>query len=275
MNHLRAALRLLAIAAIGATLIPVQWLALRVGVMPKHFIPRSFHQAVSRIIGVRIVQIGEIAPDRPLLFALNHASWLDITIFGSMTPVAFVAKREVASWPIFGLLAKLQRTVFVERTRQRTAGHRDEMLQRLDEGERIGLFPEGTSSDGNRVLPFKSAFFAIAEHRTGDKPLPVQPVSISYVALNGLPLGREDRPTFAWYADMDLTPHLWGVLSSGNFTVAVQFHPVVNIDQFASRKELARHCEEAVAQGVSDAISGRLGVASLPGRRRMRLSSPA
>jgi len=275
VNHLRAAIRLLAIAVVGAALVPAQSLALRTGLLAPHVIPRLFHRAVGRIIGVRIIQIGDIAQDRPLMFALNHASWLDITIFGSMTPVAFVAKREVASWPIFGLLARLQRTVFVERTRQKTAGHRDEMLERLSEGERIGLFAEGTSSDGNRVLPFKSAFFAIAEHRTDDKPLPVQPVSIAYVGLNGMPLRREERPTFAWYADMDLAPHLWGVLSSGGVTVAVQFHPVVDIDRFASRKELARHCEDAVAQGVSDAISGRLGLAGLPGRRRTRLPAPA
>lgn len=269
MHHLRAALSLVAIAIVAALLVPLQYLVLRLGLGRPHVIPKLFHRSVGRIIGARIVQIGDIAGDRPLLFAINHASWLDITIFGSITPVAFVAKREVATWPVIGLFARLQRSVFVDRTRQRTAGHRDEMLSRLDEGERIGLFPEGTSSDGNRVLPFKSAFFAVAEHRTHGKVLPVQPVSIAYVGLNGLPLNREDRPMFAWYADMDLAPHLWGVLGAGSVTVTVQFHPVVTIDQFASRKELARHCEEVVGQGVSDAISGRLPTAlDQPGRTR-------
>jgi 1-acyl-sn-glycerol-3-phosphate acyltransferase len=243
---------------VALTLIPLQWLSVCFNIGDKAFLPRLFHRAVRRIVGFKIVQTGAIATDRPLLFAINHSSWLDITVFGGMTPVAYVAKQEVASWPVFGLFARLQRTVFIERTRQRTAGHRDEMLRRLDAGERIGLFPEGTSSDGNRVLPFKSAFFAVAEHRTEGKPLPVQPVSIAYVGLNGLPIGRDGRPTFAWYADMDLAPHLWGVLSAGPFTVSVQFHPVVTIDEFASRKELARYCEDTVAKGVSDALSGRL-----------------
>lgn len=261
MHHVRAAFNLLAIATVAAFLIPTQYLVLRLKVGAPHVIPRVFHRAVARIIGARIVQVGDIAADRPLLFAINHASWLDITVFGSVTPVAFVAKREVATWPVIGLFAKLQRSVFVERTRQRTVEHRNEMLVRLDDGERIGLFPEGTSSDGNRVLPFKSAFFAVAEHRTDGKALPVQPVSIAYVGLNGLPLSRDDRPMFAWYADMDLAPHLWGVLGAGSVTVTVQFHPVVTIDQFASRKELAQHCEEVVGQGVSAAISGRLPTA--------------
>lgn len=275
MHHVRAAVNLLAVAIVGILLVPAQQVALRLGTGCSHYVPRLFHRAVAAIIGIRIVQVGEISQARPLLFAINHASWLDITVFGSMTPVAFVAKREVNGWPVFGLLARLQRTVFVDRTRQRTAGHRDEMLVRLDEGERIGLFPEGTSSDGNRVLPFKSAFFAIAEHRTDGKPLSVQPVSIAYVGLNGLPIGRDDRPTFAWYADMDLAPHLWGVLAAGRVTVTVQFHPVVTIDQFASRKELARHCEDVVSQGVSDAISGRLGTGLAPRKRRSRMPAPA
>lgn len=258
MNHLRAVLSLIGITVVALTLIPLQWLSVKFDIGDKSYLPRLFHRAVRRIVGFKIVQTGAISRDRPLMFAINHASWLDITVFGSLTPVAYVAKQEVATWPVFGLFARLQRTVFIERTRQRTAGHRDEILRRLDEGERIGLFPEGTSSDGNRVLPFKSAFFSVAEHRIGDKPLPVQPVSIAYVRQGGLPIGRDGRPTFAWYADMDLAPHLWGVLTAGPLTVSVQFHPVVTIDDFGSRKELARYCEEVVAQGLSDALSGRL-----------------
>ena len=258
MNHFRAALSLLGITGVALTLIPLQWMSVRFDIGDKAYLPRLFHRLVRLIVGFKIVQTGTISPDRPLLFAINHSSWLDITVFGSLTPVAYVAKQEVAAWPVFGLFARLQRTVFVERTRQRTAGHRDDIMQRLDAGERIGLFPEGTSSDGNRVLPFKSAFFAVADHRIDGKPLSVQPVSIAYVGVNGLPIGRNGRPTFAWYADMDLAPHLWGVLSGGSLTVSVQFHPEVTIDAFASRKELARYCEDTVAQGVSDALAGRL-----------------
>ncbi|MDA0368124.1 MAG: lysophospholipid acyltransferase family protein [Proteobacteria bacterium] len=258
MSHLRAALSLLAITAVALPLIPIQSLMVRFNTGNKTYLPRLFHRAVRAIVGIKIVQIGDIATNRPLLFAINHASWLDITVFGALTPVSYIAKSEVASWPVFGLFARLQRTVFVERNRHRTANHRDDILERFDAGERIGLFPEGTSSDGNRVLPFKSAFFAVAEHRTNGQPLPVQPVSIAYVGLEGLPLGRDERHRFAWYADMDLAPHLWGVLAAGRLTVSVQFHPVVTIEQFGSRKELARYCEATVAQGVSAAISGRL-----------------
>ena len=142
MNHLRAALSILGITFVALTLIPLQWLFVRFDIGDKAYLPRLFHRAVRLIVGFKIVQTGTISPDRPLLFAINHASWLDITVFGSLTPVAYVAKQEVATWPVFGLFARLQRTVFVERTRQRTAGHRDDILQRLDAGERIGLFPK-------------------------------------------------------------------------------------------------------------------------------------
>ena len=147
---------------------------------------------------------------RPTLFVCNHSSYLDITVLGSMILGSFVAKTEVASWPFFGMLAKLQRTIFVDRRRHSTHTQRDDLLARLTEGDNVILFPEGTSNDGNRVLPFRSALFSVAEprrHGGGEgqiKDLIVQPVSIAYVRLNGLPVGHGLRPLFAWYGDMEL-----------------------------------------------------------------------
>ena len=133
------------------------------------------------------------------------------------------------------------------------------MVRRLEQGDNLILFPEGTSNDGNRVLPFKSALFGVAEKEIGGKPLLVQPVSISYVRLDGIPVGRGYRPYFAWYGDMEMAGHLWNVFGLGQTTVAIEFHEPITIEQFASRKEMARHCHRVVAEGVSRGIHGHLG----------------
>ena len=125
----------------------------------------------------------------------------------------FVAKKEVAGWPIFGWLAKLQRTVFIDRERRhRTGAATQEIAERLIGGDAVVLFAEGTSSDGNRVLPFRSALIGAVHHAIGSSThherVTVQPLSLAYVDLNGLPLGRAFRSRVAWYGDADLISHL-------------------------------------------------------------------
>jgi len=221
-------------------------------------LPHMFHRGACRILGLKVEIRGQCSSEKPTLFICNHTSYLDIIVLGGVLQGYFVAKREVAGWPLFGFLARLQRTVFVERRAAATARHRDEMIERLEAGDSLILFPEGTSNDGNRVLPFKSAFFAVAEQPVHGRPLAVQPVSIAYTKLDGIPMGRRYRPYYAWYGDMDLAGHLWEVAGLGRATAVVAFHPVVTIAEFGNRKRLAAHCERMVAEGVSDAISGRV-----------------
>ena len=131
------------------------------------------------------------------------------------------------------------------------------MRHRIGSGESLILFPEGTSSDGNRVLNFNSTFFSVAENRIQGVPITVQPIAIAYTGLDGLPLGRSRRPLFAWYGEMDLVSHLWSVLSQSTVTVEIAFLPTVTIETCESRKDLARHCQLMVATCVSDMLSGR------------------
>jgi len=269
MKHVRATLKALVLALWTGLLIPVQALAVALRSPLEERIPMLYHRGVARIIGMKVVAIGERSRVRPTLFAVNHSSWLDITVIDTLMPICFVAKREVNTWPVFGLLARLQRTVFIERRVQRTAEHKEEMTERLNAGDSLVLFPEGTSSDGNHVLPFKSAFFALAETRVNGAALIVQPVSVAYTAIDGLPIGRDRRPELTWFGDMDLAPHLWGVLCLERFTVTVQFHTPVTIESFASRKEMAAQCHAAVARGLSDALSARV---QLPAPRRRLLA---
>ncbi|MDY0882179.1 lysophospholipid acyltransferase family protein [Dongia soli] len=257
-----AAWRLAFYVGLTLPLMPVQLLLVSLGSGGAARLPLFYHRLCCRIFGFDIRVIGEISTRRPTLYVCNHTSYLDIPVLGSILPASFVAKTEVASWPGFGLLAKLQRTVFVDRRRGTSHQQREQLQERLDAGDNLILFPEGTSNDGNRVLPFRSALLSVAEARPHGQPLTVQPVSISYVGLNGLPLGHGLRPLLAWYGDMTLGGHLWTFCRLGRVRVVVEFHPVTDVTAFPSRKELTRYCLDRVADGVSRAIAGLTGALS-------------
>jgi 1-acyl-sn-glycerol-3-phosphate acyltransferase len=191
------------------------------------------------------------------LFAANHISYTDITVLGSLVPGSFIAKAEVGKWPFFGGLAKLQRSVFVDRQARSAAAQRDAIGDRLAAGDALILFPEGTSGDGNRVLPFKSALFAAAQSGKGCPDVIVQPVSLAYVRLDGMPIRRLLRPFFAWYGSVDLAPHIWTMVGLGTVELVVQFHPPAFLSDCGSRKALAAYCHARVAGGVAGALFGR------------------
>jgi 1-acyl-sn-glycerol-3-phosphate acyltransferase len=254
--------KLLVYLAFTLCLLPAQVIALRLRPDWSRRLPVFYHRICTHILGFHVTVEGEQSGARPTLFVANHSSYLDITLLGSVLEASFIAKSEVAQWPVYGLLARLQNTVFVERNRARVAGQRDTIADRLTQGDSLILFPEGTSSDGNRTLPFKSALFDVADIAINGAPLPVQPVSLAYTKLNGIAIGRVFRPFFAWYGDMELAPHLWRVLGLGRIDVEIRFHPVVTLAELGSRKALAAHCQQAVAAGVSASLSGRPAISS-------------
>ena len=178
-------------------------------------------------------------------------------IFSAVARLSFVAKSEVAGWAFFGLLAKLQETVFVARERRSATGEaRDKIRARLAAGDALMLFPEGTSNDGNRVKPFKSALMGAAESELENgRHVKVQPVSTAYTHLYGMPMGRENRPFFAWYGDMELVSHLWEALKTGPLDVTVEFHPPLSLDNM-DRKQLAQAAETLVRAGQTRALAG-------------------
>jgi 1-acyl-sn-glycerol-3-phosphate acyltransferase len=181
-------------------------------------------------------------------------SWLDIVILSSVAPVSFIARHDVNAWPFFGSLARLQRTVFVDRERRLSTGaSRDEMRERLAAGDMLVLFAEGTSGDGTRVLPFKSTFFAAAEN----SGVAIQPLSVVYTGHRNAPMPRHLRPLYAWYGDMDLPPHLWAALAHGPIEVKIICHAALSMADHGSRKILAKQAEEAVRQGLVDTLHGR------------------
>jgi len=250
------------IGAITLALLPFQAVAVAFDLPLRRRIPSFYHRMVCAILGVRIRVHGRRMPEHPLLIVANHSSWLDIPVITAVAPVVFVAKQEIASWPLFGTLAKLQRSVFVDRARRQKIGDVNaEIARRLAEGDPVLLFGEGTASDGNRVLAFRSALIgsardalAEAEH-TGR--VWIQPLSIAYTRLQGLPIDRRDRPRVSWYGKRPLPPHLMGVARRGAIDVTVTWGEPVAFDEQSDRKDVTRVLEAEVRRRTIGSIRGR------------------
>jgi 1-acyl-sn-glycerol-3-phosphate acyltransferase len=218
-----------------------------------YWIPNLYHRSCCRLFGIKLVVRGRrrgrlhsktvAHPEtpQPRLIVCNHMSYLDITVLGSVLPASFIAKSEIAGWPLFGLLAKLQNTLFVRRTATQTGNQLQDLTNRLSQGDTMILFPEGTSGDGSRLLPFKSSLFGIINQFT-EQPLIIQPVVINYVACNGLPVSRNDLPNLAWYGDMSIAGHGWKMLGLGRIHVLVDFLPPLAVTSRDNRKTIAQQC---------------------------------
>jgi 1-acyl-sn-glycerol-3-phosphate acyltransferase len=212
VTRILVGLRLLLLALASLFLIPLQMLALCFGWGILHVGPMWFHRVLLRLFNVRVIERGKPPGDAATLVLANHVSWLDIPVIGSLHPLSFIAKSEIEGWPVVGLFAKLQRSVFIDRQRRKaTAEVNDALAHRLVKGEVIVLFAEGTTSDGTRLLPFRSSLVGAAQtalmHDSVERVL-LQPLAITYTRRHGLPVTRRDRPFIAWYGDMDLAPHL-------------------------------------------------------------------
>jgi len=258
---LRVVVVLLVFCLVTIPLMPVQWLAVALKLPLRRRIPVLYHRFLCRLLGIRVRCAGAPVDQRPLLIVANHSSWLDICVITASAPVVFVAKSEIARWPFFGLLAKLQRTVFVERDRrQKTGAVNAEIAQRLAEGDPVLLFGEGTAGDGNRVLPFRSALIgaardavASAEHVT---QVWIQPLSIAYVSQQGIPLGRHLRPRVGWYGKMKLVDHIGRIVRTGGVDVSVTWGEPIAYDGATDRKALTKQLESAVRRHMMAALRG-------------------
>jgi 1-acyl-sn-glycerol-3-phosphate acyltransferase len=245
-NPWLAGSRLAAYGLLTAALLPFQAAALACWPALARAIPRAHHRLTAGIIGLRVRCDGAPVQDPSVLFVSNHVSYFDVIALGSLLDAGFVAKSDVAAWPVFGFLARLCRTVFIDRRATDPRSQIGNIRARLDTPDSLIVFPEGTSSDGSRVLPFKSTLFAAVE----SSAVLIQPISIRYARLNGIPIGRAYRPFYAWFGDMDLAPHLWSALSLGSAEIIIRFHDPVRASDFADRKALANHCYRQVAEGV-------------------------
>jgi 1-acyl-sn-glycerol-3-phosphate acyltransferase len=226
-----------------APLLPLHLITRR-GSAPPSRAARLYVRIARRLLGLRFSVEGGSVGSSPILLVSNHVSWADIFVLGSAFPASFVAKSEVGGWPILGWLVGQHGTIFVDRARRGRVGEqRDAIADRLRDGGAVFLFPEGTSSDGRKVLPFKSALFASVE-AVG---CAVQPVTIHWTSVGGRPLDDINRLTIAWIDDMELLPHIWGLLRAGGAEARLICHPAVT---GSNRRELARLSHARVSGGL-------------------------
>src|SRR5262245_23785107 len=241
--------RALFIAAFFFTVTPIlismQWLLDRLHLPGWGFISSNYYRVLCALLRIRVRVIGAPVRSRAVLFVSNHTSWVDIVVIGSIAPIAFVAKREVASWPLVGITAKMQRTVFVDRKRRHQTGNAvAEIVRRIAGGTSVVLFAEGTSSDGNRVLPFRSALLGSVEDAAaetgGASGIVIQPMSICYTGQHGIAMNRQQRPLIAWYGDLDFMPHIKALIEQGAVDAVVSYGDPVPAAGAVSRKEMTR-----------------------------------
>jgi len=215
---------------------------------------RIYWRSIGQILGLRLTVVGQVAARRPVIFVANHCSWLDIVALGSVLPGYFVAKSAIAKWPFVNCLAWLGGTVFVTRSRATVGREQNQLLARLAKGDNIILFPESTTSDGRRVLPFSSSFLAIAEAPGGPA---VQPVTIVYDGLDGLPVQTYDRPEISWYGDMDMVSHFNGIGRRHSLHATILLDPPIPPGTFAGRKALTAALEARLAGNAAALRQGR------------------
>lgn len=257
IGTVRETLALAILATVTPPLMLWQTVAIRTRLLNEHRVPRLWHRLATRLLGLRVRVHGEIARERPLLIAANHISWTDIMVLGSLADVHFIAKSEVAGWPVLGTFSRLQRSVYVERERPRKAGEQaGAIATRLTDGAPMVLFAEGTTSDGNKMLPFKSTLFAAAQMalRENGGTVTIQPVAIAYTRLHGMAMGRRERVHAAWIGDQPLLPHLRMLLREGAIDLEVHFGAPIEFAAGGDRKRIAREVESRVRAMMAAAL---------------------
>lgn len=252
MGPTRAIFKLVCFALVFVIVVPLQSLILCLTRGPvSYVVPQIFHKALCLIFQIRMEVIGPRPdPRRQTLLVSNHLSYLDIPVIGSVIRASFVAKQDVSGWPVFGFLSKLQQTLFIGRERGNAKTAKSSLESALEAGKSLILFPEGTSSDGQGVFPFKSSLFALAYQRPG---LSVQPFCLIVKTVDGHSVQtQEDRDHYAWHVhmEMDLGPHLWRFAKGRGAHIQLVFMPKVMAQDFEDRKMLAQACYDQILKTV-------------------------
>ena len=211
---------------------------------PMVAIRRYWSLVTLRLCSLKIKVKGTFSSD-VCLVVCNHISWLDILAIQSIADVVFVAKYDVKNWPGLGFLAKLANTLFVERNPQKIGLHSQQANVILSNGNSICFFPEGTSSDGLRVLKFRSGFFQLAFNNTLEKKVNViniQPLSIFYEPKNS----DMSIDFYGWWGNMSLFLNILKVLCKSSGIISLNFHTLLKSDSFLDRKQLASKAEDII-----------------------------
>lgn len=242
-------------------IIPLQGLVNALKLPFWNVLPRFFHRVGCVFLGIRVRVVGHPATGRATLLVSNHISWTDIVAIGAVADVTFVAKREVGEWPFVGMMARLQKTIFVDRTRRTDAKRTStEMGTHMASGNAVLLFAEGQSDVGTHVLPFRSALVGAAQHamiEAGATAVMIQPLTIAYTRLQGLPVGRNERSLIAWVKARSLRQNVREILSGSVKDAVVVFGEPLPLSETDDRKAVTRAAEQMVRRNLVALNRGR------------------
>lgn len=216
-------------------------------------VPFMFHRSIRFVFGIKLRTQGEIEINKQVVYVGNHLSYLDIILMGSFLRTYFVSKDDVKKWPLLGLLAILSHTIFISRTPAKALQSIEQMKTAINNKRSLIVFPEGTSSSGQEVEPFKSSFFDIFLKNDVKENLTIQPFTIGLVkADNHAVRTNKDYDLYAWYGDMDLKPHIWALGKSKGAELIVRFHAPISVKEYKNRKKLSAECYQQVSNGLKD-----------------------
>lgn len=254
MRSVVASLKMSAFALTCLITIPFQlFILLFTRGAPAYVLPHYWAIVICAVFRIKIIKSGEVTRNGQVIYVSNHISYLDIPALSSLLYGSFVAKKDVAGWPVFGFLSKLQQTAFISRERKDAAAMGAALDTMLRGGKNMVIFPEGTSTDGRDIYPFKSSLFSIFL-KDDIKHIQIQPITIRIEKTGGRSIeSQEDRDLYAWHLHMDtpLHEHLWRFAKHGGAELRIIFHPPITTKITNNRKELAKLCHDAVCHGLA------------------------
>ncbi len=255
MSLLRLILILIFLILIILISIPIQFFFNLIGFRFKKLYPLLFYRMIKISTGINI-NFDSAKLDKKnsgVLYIANHVSWFDIICLGTLLDARFIAKKEVSKMGIFGFLAKLSNTFFIDNeNKNKIIEYNNSIQKKLQEGENFIIFPEGTTSDGNGIISFKSSMLECAFD--DNNKINIQPISICYSKLNNIPMGIYLRRNIAWVGDTSMVAAMVNFLRSGRITVDIIFHDTMSINNFENRKDLAVYCERKILSGINQQI---------------------
>lgn len=253
MRALVGAAKLTAYLCLTLLLIPLQWIVTKCAHgAGLYALPLFYHRLCCRIFGIKVLVEGVIHTQPPVVYMSNHLSYLDISVIGSILPASFMAKKDVARWPLFGTLARLQKTLFVSRNPRDAATTKKEFEDQLKSPLPLVIFPEGTSSNGSSILPFKTSLF----ESFLKQDITIQPFTISLLEINGRkPSTDALRDLYAYHGDISLPPHLWNFSKLKGCVLKLSFQEPVLPLAFDDRKFLSLAVYKQVSEGLDLSVA--------------------
>jgi lyso-ornithine lipid O-acyltransferase len=217
------------------------------------FLLQRWAAAMNKILGVSVEYSGDVSAlqHQPQLIVSNHQSYLDIVAVASIVPTLFVAKSDVQRWPGIGVVTKIGGTIFINRRSLRSGiATSAKIAEALRKGTNVHFFPEGTSTNGETVLPFKPSLFGAAPE-TG---VSVLSISIIYTTLNGNSMSDKEKDIVCWYGDMEFAGHFWNLLSMDSIGIHVTVHDRIKAERYSSPREIAVAAHAAVLSGLTEVV---------------------